>query len=314
MKKLLYNLTALMLTMSCVLMISSCGNADKTSKTIDNLQEYLPNVQSKVIFANMNGSDTIESVYKYTYDKDNRVDWSETDRTNGKLSRGIFGYDYYDRFTKELKQNITSDNSPIQGDYTVLINKVGKNFKSYDGMRTILSNHETVTTPYGTFDNCIYVKVENDEGLEAYRYYAPNIGYVYGIAKLWADFYYENYMSSYVPLETITYDDDYDEIEEYEDNVYRWYLTKKTFENTDDNHTLNVEVAGDTLRFTVDGQFIGTASFDETDYFPDYNGYTTYDTNGEFTVRYYPEKQNIRIIDKTVSDTDYSGIYEYIDE
>lgn len=286
-------------------MISSCG-ADNTKK-IDNLQEYLPNVQSKTMTWDIDGNNTSEKLYQYTYKNDNKIEWTQTNSFNGIFEDEYIGFDYYDSSKKELKQNIVSDSSPAKGDYTALIDKIGKEYQSYDGVRTILSVNETIRVPVGTFDNCICVDIQIN-GTSMQRYYAPGLGYIYGQGEI-GDMYYEEFLSSYQSKnENIIYND---EVEKYEDNLYRWYLTKKTFENTDDNHTLNIEVAGDTLRFTVDGQFIGTANLDETDYFPDYNGYTTYDTNGEFIVRYYPEKQNIRIIDKVSGYTDYSGIYEY---
>lgn len=318
MKKSLYRTVILSIVMLCVFAVSACnmeGNQDSSANKIDNLQEYLPNLQTKVIAVNMD-YDYVENVYEYRYEKNNRADWSESTRINGQMSSVIFGYDYYDASAKELRQNITSDNSPTRGDYPVLISEIGKKFTSYDGTRTIISDNESVTTPYGNFDNCIYVKVENDSSSEpyAFRYYAPEYGYVYGIAKLGEGVYYEDYMCSYMPLTSEENENTEAEgdVDDLMDNIHRWYLKKTTFENTETNHTLYVEVAGDTLRFIMDGQFLaGTALLDETDYFPDYNGYTANEENGTFTVRYYPDKEYIRIIDKVNDRVDYSGIYEY---
>lgn len=324
MKKLLYKSTILIFIITCILMISSCGteNAVQSPQKIDNLQRYLPNIQGKTIVFQHDG-ETDHDVFQYTYIDENQINWIETYHINGKVSNIKEGYDYYNPQTKEMSKTITSNTASEYGSEIYLIGEFDKEFLSNDGYTCkITGDSGTVTTVVGTFNNCLVVEVQLDEETIETKYYAPDLGYIYSEIVSNGNILYKEYIISYTPSEyhsdTSTNLDDYEglgeEVEEYEDNLYRWYLTKKTFENTNNNHTLNIEVAGDTLRFTVDGQFIGTANLDETDYFPDYNGYTTYDTNGEFTVRYYPEKQNIRIIDKTAGNTDYSGIYEYKDK
>lgn len=118
---------------------------------------------------------------------------------------------------------------------------------------------------------------------------------------------------------TSTYSsNDEDEVGDVDDelnNTLRWYLKKTNFESSDKKHTLKVDVGEYDLTFIMDGQFLaGEVELNEFDVFPDYMEYTIHKTNGDFTVRYYPDKENIEIIDNVNDKTDYSGIYEYKDK
>lgn len=107
-------------------------------------------------------------------------------------------------------------------------------------------------------------------------------------------------------------EDEGGDVDDELNNTLRWYLKKTNFESSDKKHTLKVDVGEYDLSFIMDGQFLaGVVETNEFEMLTDYIKYTIHDNNGDFTVRYYPNEENIEIIDNVNDKTDYSGIYEY---